>query len=54
MTTPKLLMPELSTSQAQKEVTHNDALRVLDGLVQLGVVTKGLSTPPVSPANGGL
>ena len=52
MTTPKLLMAELSTSQAQKEVTHNDALRVLDGLVQLSVVTKGLATPPASPANG--
>lgn len=52
MTTPKLLIAEISASQAQKEVTHNDALRVLDGLVQLAVVTKGLSTPPGSPANG--
>lgn len=52
MSTPKLLIAEISASQAQKEVTHNDALRVLDGLVQLAVVTKGLSAPPGSPANG--
>lgn len=52
MTTPKLALPELSTSQAGKEITHNQALAVLDQLVQLVVLDKDLSTPPGSPANG--
>lgn len=46
MTTPNLAMAELSTSQAQKEITHNDALRVLDALVQTGIQDKDLTTPP--------
>lgn len=54
MTTPKLALPELSTSQAGKEITHNQALAVLDQIVQAGVVDKDLSTPPGSPADGAL
>lgn len=46
MTTPNLALAELSTSQAQKEITHNDALRVLDALVQSGIQDKDLTTPP--------
>ncbi|MFN6339484.1 MAG: DUF2793 domain-containing protein, partial [Cyanobacteriota bacterium] len=52
MPTPRLLIPYLSTSQAQKEVTHNDALNVLDGWVQASVVSRTLATPPVSPTEG--
>ena len=51
MTTPKLGMPELSVSQASKEITHNQALAVLDQVAQLTVISRA-STPPGSPANG--
>lgn len=54
MTTPNLAMSELSVSQGSKEVTHNEALRVLDALVNSGVEDKDLATPPGSPANGAL
>lgn len=52
MTTPKIIMPELAVGQAGKEITHNDALAILDQLVQARVVDKDLATPPGSPANG--
>lgn len=47
-----LALPYLAASQAQKHVTHNEALRLLDGIVQLSVVSRGLSAPPGSPAEG--
>lgn len=52
MTTPKLSLPELSVSQASKEITHNQALAILDQLTQARVLDKDLATPPGSPANG--
>lgn len=52
MTTPKLALPELSASQAGKELTHNQALAILDQLAQARVIDKDLSAPPGSPANG--
>lgn len=51
MTTPKLGMPELSVSQASKEITHNQALAILDQTSQLTVVSR-TNTPPGSPTNG--
>lgn len=54
MTTPKLLMPELSVGQAGKELTHNQALAILDQLTQATVVDKDLAAPPGSPANGAM
>jgi hypothetical protein len=50
--TPKLVMPEIAQSQGQKEVTHNQALRLLDALVQATVIDKDLGEPPGSPADG--
>lgn len=50
--TPKLTMPEISTSQSSKEVTHNEALWILDALVQPTVEDKDLTAPPGSPTNG--
>ncbi len=35
MPTPKLGLPYIDQGQAQKEVTHNQALKFLDGLVQI-------------------
>jgi Protein of unknown function (DUF2793) len=49
--TPHLLLPYIAALQAQKHVTHNEALRLVDALVQLSVVSR-LVTPPASPADG--
>lgn len=54
MTTPKLALPELIVGQAGKELTHNQALAVLDQLAQAVVVDKDLTAPPGSPANGSM
>lgn len=45
-------MAYLVASQAQKEVTHNDALNDLDALTQLSVINRTLNAPPASPATG--
>jgi hypothetical protein len=50
--TSKLKLPYILAAQSQKHVTHNEALRVLDALVQLAVLDKDVSTPPGSPAEG--
>jgi len=44
--TARLTLPNLSASQAQKEVTHNMALQRLDALVQTAVESMTLTTPP--------
>lgn len=49
---PNLEMPYMVASQAQKEVTHNEALSDLDVLAQLCVVSRVMSTPPASPVDG--
>jgi hypothetical protein len=54
LTTPKLAMPELVVGQAGKELTHNQALAILDQLAQATVVDKDLATPPGSPVNGAM
>lgn len=51
-TSPNLAMPYLVASQAQKEVTHNEALADLDCLSQLCAVSRTLTTPPASPSDG--
>ena len=50
--TTLLLLPYILAAQSQKHVTHNDALRILDGLVQLSVLDRDLTAPPGSPADG--
>ena len=52
-TTPNLDLPYIMPSQAQKHITHNEAIRRLDALVQIGVESRMLSTPPDLPAEGG-
>lgn len=52
MSTDRLLLPFIAAAQAQKHVTHNEALRRLDGVVQCSVLTRNLTAPPGSPANG--
>ena len=41
-----------AAAQAQKHVTHNEGMTLLDTLVQLSVLDKDLSTPPGSPVEG--
>ena len=51
-TTAHLALPFIMAAQAQKHVTHNEALRILDGIVQLSVKDRDLTAPPASPADG--
>ncbi|MDQ7069244.1 MAG: DUF2793 domain-containing protein, partial [Rhodobacterales bacterium] len=49
---PNLSLPYLSPSQAQKHVTHNEALRVLDSVTQLTVKAFAAITPPAIASDG--
>lgn len=50
--TPRLGLPLLMPSQAQKHVTVNESLLRLDALAQLTLVSRALGTPPDAPAEG--
>ncbi|CAI2935736.1 DUF2793 domain-containing protein [Aminobacter niigataensis] len=50
--TTNLKMPFIMPSQAQKHVTHNEALQALDVVVQLSVLDRNLAAPPALPAEG--
>ncbi len=50
--TPNLRLPYLAAAQSQKHVTHNEAIRALDAVVQLSVLTQALASPPATPLNG--
>lgn len=47
-----LSLPFIQPAQAQKHVTHNEALRILDAVVQLAVVSHTLTSAPADPAEG--
>src|ERR1700753_3665001 len=51
-TTPRSGMPLLAAAQAQKHVTHNEALVQLDALLYARILDRDLTTPPASPADG--
>ena len=51
-TTPNLALPYLAAAQSQKHVTHNEAIRALDALVQLTVASRILTVPPTTPVDG--
>jgi len=50
--TPNLELPYIMAAQAQKHITHNEAVRALDALVQIVVADMDLTVPPSSPLNG--
>lgn len=52
--TPNFALPLLAAAQAQKHVTVNESLGLLDGLVHPVLVTRTLAAPPSSPADGAL
>ena len=50
--TPRFALPMLSVAQAQKEMTHNEALVLIDALLHAAVVDGPRATPPEAPAEG--
>lgn len=50
--TPILGLPYIAANQALKHITHNEALRTLDALVQLSVVSRSIGNPPAEPVEG--
>ncbi|HEX2594399.1 MAG TPA: DUF2793 domain-containing protein [Rhizomicrobium sp.] len=51
-TTPRFQTPLLAAAQAQKHITHNEALEQLDALVCARFLDRDLSAPPSSPTDG--
>jgi hypothetical protein len=50
--TPRHSLPYIFAGQAQKELTHNEALILLDTLAGASAVSAGLNVPPPSPTPG--
>lgn len=47
-----LALPYIEAAQAQKHVTHNDALALLDACVQLSVASRNTLSAPGNPGSG--
>lgn len=52
MQTTHLALPLIDAAQAQKHVTHNESLALLDALAHLAVSARGVAFPPASPIEG--
>lgn len=50
--TDRLGLPLLAAGQAQKEITHNEALGLIDLIAQAVVESADLSAPPATPEAG--
>ncbi|MBY6239759.1 DUF2793 domain-containing protein [Methylosinus sp. Sm6] len=50
--TIQLSLPHIDAAQAQKHITHNEALQILDTLAQLSVIARDQAAPPSSPVEG--
>ncbi|MEJ2227035.1 MAG: DUF2793 domain-containing protein [Alphaproteobacteria bacterium] len=50
--TTNLALPYMEAAQAQKHVTHNEALRRLDAVIMLSVLDRDLSGPPDTLSDG--
>ena len=50
--TPRMGLPLMQAAQAQKHVTHNEALVVVDALAHLYLLDRDLAAPPPSPVDG--
>lgn len=48
----RLQLPLMQAGQAQKEIVHNEALTLLDMLVQGQAESAALATPPPTPSEG--
>ena len=51
-TSANLALPYIAPSQAQKHVTHNEALQILDAVAQLSVLARDQTAPPAAPVAG--
>ena len=51
-TSSSLSLPFIQPNQAQKHVTHNEALRIVDVVAQLGVVSDDQTTAPGAASDG--
>lgn len=52
LATPRFSLPLLALAQAQKEVTHNEALTMIDALIHAAVEDGPLNVPPPAPGEG--
>ncbi|MEQ1510535.1 MAG: DUF2793 domain-containing protein [Sphingopyxis sp.] len=52
LTTDRLNLPLLAAGQAQKELTHNEAITKIDALLFPRAELAGLNTPPTTPLPG--
>ncbi len=50
--TPNLKLPYILPSQAQKHITHNEALRLLDAVLHLSIKSRTRTEAPETPASG--
>lgn len=50
--TTRWALPLLASGQAQKEITHNEAITAIDRLLHLAVVSRSISTPPSEASPG--
>ena len=50
--TTHLALPFIEAAQAQKHVTHNEALTLIDALAHLSVAARDVTTPPAAPNEG--
>jgi len=50
--TANLGLPFIDGGQAQKHVTHNDALQILDDIIQIAVLDRTITVPPTAPSSG--
>ena len=50
--TTRWALPLLASGQAQKEITHNEAITAIDRLLHLAVVSRSVSTPPATAMPG--
>lgn len=50
--TPRHALPYIQSAQAQKHITHNEALQSLDAAINCAVLGRHFNTPPTSPSLG--
>ncbi len=50
--TTNLILPLIEAAQAQKHITHNEALTTLDAVVQLSASARDMTGPPSGPEDG--
>lgn len=48
----RLQLPLIESNQAQKHITHNEALRMLDAFLHLTLEALGINDPPAAPSVG--